>query len=80
MVAKVQRWGNSLGIRIPKAFAQEVHLEADAEVDLLVEDGRLVVRPRKPATYRLESLLAAVTRENLHDEVGFGGPAGRELL
>jgi antitoxin MazE len=74
---RIVKWGNSLGLRIPKTFAQEVEVRDGSEVDLSVDDGRLVVRPIE-GTIELGSLLAEVTAENLHDEVSFGGPRGRE--
>ncbi|MFB5762001.1 AbrB/MazE/SpoVT family DNA-binding domain-containing protein [Paenibacillus medicaginis] len=72
---QVQKWGNSLGIRIPKSLALKVGLEEGSEVDLDVEDGHLVIKP-KSAT--LDDLLSGVTLENLHKEVSTGEPQGRE--
>jgi antitoxin MazE len=80
MITKVQRWGNSLGVRIPKSFAEEAHVKEDSEVDLTVRNGRIVLRPVHPARYRLEDLLSEVTQENLHDAVDTGPPVGREQL
>ena len=45
MRTKVQRWGNSLAVRIPKVFAEEMGLVVDSAVDLRVCDGKLVVEP-----------------------------------
>jgi antitoxin MazE len=45
MKARVQKWGNSLGFRIPKILAQEVALETDSEVDLSTQDGTIVISP-----------------------------------
>jgi len=72
---QVQKWGNSLGIRIPKSLALKVGLEEGSEVDLDVEDGHLVIKPKTAA---LDELLAQVTPENLHKEVSTGDPQGRE--
>ncbi len=77
MEAKVLKWGNSLGLRIPKAFAEEVGVTAGSAVDLSIADGNLVVRPQA-VTYRLDDLLAAVTRANVHAEVRTGESRGRE--
>lgn len=76
--AKVQRWGNSLAVRIPKPFASEVGLRADAEVVLQVSEGSLVITPTKPPAYHLADLLSGVRRSNLHQEVDTGGPEGIE--
>jgi antitoxin MazE len=77
--SKIRKWGNSLGLRIPKAFAEEVGVEAGSAVDLSIEDGDLVVRVWRPPTQRLEQLLRGVTPENLHGEVGTGEAVGREV-
>jgi antitoxin MazE len=75
---KIQRWGNSLGLRIPRAFANEAGVDAGAEVDLSVRGGDLIVRPTRRAKYRLEDLVRKVTARNLHHEVDTGKPVGRE--
>ncbi|GIO98411.1 multidrug transporter MatE [Paenibacillus lautus] len=74
-MAQVQKWGNSLGIRIPKALAMEIGLEEGSEIDLDVKDGHLVIKPR---TNTLEDLLSKITPDNLHSEVQTGEPQGRE--
>ncbi|MBE2222460.1 MAG: AbrB/MazE/SpoVT family DNA-binding domain-containing protein [Anaerolineae bacterium] len=78
MQARVQKWGNSLAIRIPKPFALEIGLEQDSLVAVSIEDGRLFLEPIKP-TYSLEDLLTAVTPENLHTEIETGSPVGNEV-
>jgi len=79
MQTKIQRWGNSLGLRIPRSFAEEAGVEAGSKVDLSVRDGDLVVRAAKRRTYLLSELLEKVTAKNLHGEVDTGGPIGREV-
>lgn len=79
MHTKIQKWGNSLGLRIPKSFAEQAGVAAGSDVDLSVEDGELVVRPRRPPRYELKDLLRAVTAKNVHREVETGEPAGREV-
>ena len=78
MRTRIQKWGNSLGLRIPKSFAEEVSVEEGSAVDLTVANGRLVVRAVRPSTYRLADLLDEVHDENLHAEVATGEPRGRE--
>jgi len=80
MVTKIQKWGNSLGVRIPKSFAQEAKVEAGSTVDLAVKRGQLVIIPIKPREYSLEALLAGIKPSNLHAEVETGELLGRELL
>lgn len=78
MQTKIQKWGNSLGLRIPKSFAQQAGVAAGSEVDLSVQDGDLIVRPRRSPRYALKELLQAVTVRNVHREVETGEPVGRE--
>lgn len=79
MRTKVQKWGNSLALRIPKAVAELVGLTEGREVELVVEDARLVVKTTREHRYTLEELLAQVTDENRHDEVDWGPPVGNEV-
>ena len=79
MEAKVRRWGNSLGLRIPKALAEEAGIEADSAVDLTVRNGEIVVRPLRRRKFKLKDLLAKVTDENKHEEIDFGPPVGKEV-
>ena len=68
MQARIQKWGNSLAIRIPKPFALEVGLEQNSVVVVSVSDGKLVLEPVRPS-YSLDELLAQVTPDNLHQEI-----------
>jgi antitoxin MazE len=79
MKTTVQKWGNSLGLRIPKAFAEEAAVREGSAVDLSIVDGGLIIRPVPTTTYGLEELLARITKENLHDETTFGAAEGREV-
>lgn len=79
MQTKIQKWGNSLGLRIPKAFAEEAGVQAGSQVELSVENGVLTMRPSRRKKYRLQELLRRVTAKNLHDEVDTGTPVGREV-
>ena len=78
MRTKIQKWGNSLALRIPKSFAEETEVEAGCTVDLSVADGQLVVSPVRSKRFELCALLAKVTKENLHAEISTGEPTGRE--
>ena len=79
MRIRVQKWGNSLALRIPKSFATETALDSGAEVDLTLEDGRLVITPLSEPRYSLSDLLAGVTPQNLHSEVDTGSSQGAEV-
>jgi antitoxin MazE len=77
--ARVQKWGNSLAVRIPRAFADDLGLVDGAAVELTLDEGSLVLRPQLQPAYRLEELLDRVTRENRHGEEDLGPPAGGEV-
>lgn len=80
MKSKIQKWGNSLAIRIPKSFAVQTEIEQDSIIDLSVIDGKIIVEPeKKKPKYTLEELLDGVTEENLHGEIDFGKPSGKEI-
>lgn len=78
MITRVHRWGNSLGVRIPRAYADEVKLESGSPVKVAVRGGALVVTPVRRPAYRLSTLLRDVKRSNLHGEVDTGTAIGRE--
>ncbi len=78
MGARVQKWGNSLAVRIPKPFAAEVGLREDSEVELRVSEGALVITPAARRAYRLADLVAGIRRSNLHGEIPTGTPSGKE--
>ena len=79
METRIRKWGNSLGLRIPRSFAREAGVEAGSEVDLSLQGGNLVVKPARRRTYQLKDLLRRVTAKNLHGEVDTGRPVGREI-
>lgn len=78
MRTSVQRWGNSLAIRIPKSFAAELHLDQDSEVDLTLVNGQLAVIPVPAPAFTLNELLEGVTEQNMHHEINTGDAVGQE--
>ncbi len=76
---KIQKWGNSLGLRIPKALAEEAGVEAGSEVNLSIEEGGLIIRPVRRRKVRLRELLRRINSRNLHREIDTGAPVGREV-
>lgn len=79
MRTQVKKWGNSLALRIPKPFAIEIGLERDSPVEVSLVDGHLVIAPVVEPALTLELLLAQVTEDNLHGEIGTGPAVGREV-
>jgi len=78
MVTKIQKWGNSLGLRIPKSFAKEAGVKEGSAVDLSIQGGNLVIKTVRPLRYELGDLLSEIREDNLHDEISTGQPVGRE--
>lgn len=78
MEIRIQKWGNSLGLRIPKALAEDSGVHAGSVVDFRVVRGKLVATPVR-GKYELEELLAGVSKTNLHGEVDSGEPVGQEV-
>ncbi len=78
MKVQIQKWGNSLALRIPKSFALETNIEQGSTVEVALEKGQIMVKPVKDEI-TLESLLADITEENLHTEIDFGKPEGKEV-
>ncbi len=78
MAATVAKWGNSLAVRIPQHIVKQIQLVEGDEVDLVVVDGNLVIKPRPRRRYSLEDLVADITPENLHAEVESGVSMGNE--
>lgn len=78
MPTQITKWGNSLGLRIPKAVAEQVNLGEGDIVDLTVERDAIVVRPARPK-YSLDELVDRITPRNRHRESDWGGAVGNEV-
>lgn len=76
-----QKWGNSLGIRIPKEVADRIGISRGSEMALnVIDNKKITLTPKKvQKKYTLDELLAQITPENRHEEIDFG-TKGRELL
>ena len=70
MRAKIQKWGNSLAVRIPRPVAQDIGLGPDSDVEMSVRDGSLILVPTR-RQYSLEELVKGITPANRHDEIDF---------
>ena len=79
METRVQKWGNSLALRIPKSFANQIGLEPNSPVELSLRSAELVIVPVKSPVLKLDDLLAQVTEQNLHDEVDTGSTVDGEV-
>jgi antitoxin MazE len=79
MRIRVQKWGNSLVVRIPKPLAEDARVEEGTVLSLAVAEGQVIATPVKKRKQSLQQMLAKVSRKNLHTEVESGAPVGREV-
>jgi antitoxin MazE len=83
MKTEFVRWGNSLALRVPSTFVKELGVSEGKAVEMTVENSALVVRPiRKPRSrrrYRLQDLLAGMTKDNMPARIEWGPPRGSEV-
>jgi antitoxin MazE len=75
----VRKWGNSASVRIPAAVMEAARLDLDDPVDVREESGRIIIEPERRKEYDLDELVRAITSGNLHEEVDWGGPVGKEV-
>ena len=80
MQVTMRKWGNSIGVRIPAGILTELNLSAEKKVDVRAEAGRIIIEPIIDSQETLEQLLGQITQDNLHSEIDFGQPVGKELL
>lgn len=78
MVAKAQKWGNSLAVRLPKSMAEECGIEADSAIEIIRQEDYIIIKSAKKKQISLAALLEGITEDNLHAEVPSGKPVGRE--
>ena len=78
MRTRISKWGNSLAVRLPKAFVDELGLAEGSEVELTLRDGQLVLSAAG-REYALKELVDGITAANRHQETDWGRPTGREV-
>ena len=79
MNTTIQKWGNSLALRIPLSVAKDIRLHQGSVVDIALIAGKIVVKPRRRPHYTLAQLLRGVTKRNRHAELDWGGQVGQEV-
>ena len=79
MRTRVQKWGNSLAVRLPKSFAVEAGLDTDTPVEVALREGSVVVTRVAEPAFTLERLVSEITPENVHGEVDAGPAVGAEV-
>jgi len=79
MRSKVQLWGNSLALRIPKYIANQIKINNGSDIDVSLEDEKIIIRPIKRRRESLDYLLSKIDKNNIHKEEDFGEPVGGEI-
>jgi antitoxin MazE len=80
MEAVIRKWGNSPALRLPSTLLKQAGYEVDQKVDLIVSRGRIIIQPSEKVEYDLDALISGINTSNVHDEVSFGAPVGKEAL
>ncbi len=78
MLARVHKWGNSLGVRIPNAFAKEAHINDGSSISIKMKNKKLILIPVKEE-YSLKEMLSEISSENIHKEINTGHKRGKEI-
>ena len=79
MITRIQKWGNSLALRIPKPMAVELKLDQDSAVEIRQENGYIMLIPVRKRRFNLDELLDKIDDSNLHEEIDSGKPVGNEV-
>lgn len=81
MITKVQKWGNSQGLRLSKELLSDARISVGDSVDVMVRDGSLVITPARCVRggLDLEQLVAAIPKDLQPEEIDWGPPRGREV-
>ena len=80
MDAVIRKWGNSPAVRLSSSAMKIAAFDIEQRVTIKATKGRIVIEPADKLEFKLEDLMAGITPENIHGEVDFGGPAGKEAL
>jgi antitoxin MazE len=75
----IRKWGNSLAVRFPQSLLAQLSLQADEEVEISIDAGRLILSPVKKPKYTLDDLLTHTPPDSAHGEIDFGKPVGKEV-
>ncbi|MCX7735966.1 MAG: AbrB/MazE/SpoVT family DNA-binding domain-containing protein [Candidatus Kapabacteria bacterium] len=79
MEIQVIKWGDGLGLRIPQAIAKQINIKEGSKVNLVLKKNKIELIPAENEEYKLQDLLNSINDTNLHSEISFGEPQGKEL-
>jgi antitoxin MazE len=80
MESVIRKWGNSPALRLPTAVLKAAGYRLEQKVQVTVSRGRIIIQPSDRVEYDLDALVEGISADNVHEEVGFGKPVGREAL
>lgn len=80
MIAKTAQWGNSIGVRIPRALAKKAGIGANTTIEIDNTEEGIIIKSVDKQEYSLKELVAGITAKNRHGEIDYGKPVGKELL
>jgi antitoxin MazE len=80
MIVKTAKWGNSIGVRIPRDLAKKAGIGVDSTVEIDKADEGIIIKPVGKKEYSLKELVRGITSQNRHVKADFGRPIGKELL
>ena len=79
MNTKVQKWGNSLGIRLPLSITKSLNIKANTSIQIKIEGDKILIQPIKNIEFDLKELISHINESNHHDEQEWGNPIGNEI-
>jgi antitoxin MazE len=81
MVTKVQKWGNSQGLRLPRHVLEDAHINIGDDVEITTRDGVIIISPIKRirGKYDIKELLSNIPKDYMPEEVDWGKPVGKEV-
>jgi len=79
METTIKKWGNSLAVRLPRSIAQKLALKAGSTVVMREEKKTLIIQAAPKTRKSLKELIAMIRPENIHDEIDWGKPVGKEI-
>ena len=79
MEVQVKKWGNSLGLRIPQAIANQINIKDGSKINLVLKNNKIELIPAVQEEYRLNDLIELITEATIHNEISSGEPIGNEI-
>jgi len=79
MESKVKKWGNSLGVRIPKSFSTQAGITEGSSIEINIDGDKITIAPKHKNEYSIDELVSMISEDNVHYEIKTDGPIGNEI-